>query len=913
LDTSIVKELLKRLGVSGRRLKDTSPYPCPLHLQSPTNTLWAVHDGLHGIYLRCINSECMFVGSALELVKQVKGVTTDAALELFPPGDQAGLALFKASGNSQLDKDTFQTRVFEIKRQQEISDYVRSCRKALFERGVHLKVKLESLGIRAATTDHTYCGLVLPNAPSALAKLQDPLYAKQDVLMLPYFHGPCVTHIATYNPLTEERAIFPVSDARHGVFLEREMAWPAVEEVIVCASELDALLATSKLEAVLSARLNLVAVSDPAALLGLGVRKVKLLSHPLRPLTLREVLMYLRVVEGIEGGTLEVVELPAGILPLPHSTLYRLLSKGTPVWEWMVARARSLYASGTELLIDSIINSPLTERDRQKLIGMLDSDADTDLGNIIRHINCSTSDVVIGGERIRRDPQGYLLLGKEEQRLSNFAIYVDKFIDGDKGKINLVGHVKTDVPGEPLYPIEISVDELNTKGSIGAKLWKQLCRFNSQCRFYSASLKNLDWLLLIRAFDNAPHRRSITTLGLTEDRNFNYPNFYINLEDFSLHPAAGAIKIPQEARNLHGAITLVPEYKLDAYKTLFATDDPSAGAFCAAVAHILHGIVGKVKAPNQAVPRHLFFSGSIRDATMWEGIFQQLGRMFSGILRLPTVPNTPDFKNFKDAHKYLGDLPLFCRIGYPNRYVVEWAQSAPHPIIGITEPNIIAAVGKEPNTSLAENDFVVFDQISPAILPEEFLLDLQAAWPYLVQAILKSVTPTGGEVTAEVPAHIGCKWVCDYFDLPMNQQVINLVTFNHTVPHINTPDAFMVSLRKLLNTKATGEQPEYFISKRGMKNSSQDSASLGFYAPDGDVVLWRTRTISAINTYGEFSVFSMDYIGELLVKRGIAANYFAKPGTICWKIPAVTWNQAVDKAPLNFTGIKQPVRLRLVS
>lgn len=868
----------------------SGPQTCPLH-SSRTATLWLLNDGLAGPYFRCLHSDCHFVGTPADLLRAVRKLSVRESLAAFGGGGEfegyfgqaVGAAIIQAKLKPATDQDDLRT-------------YLKECRQLLRLHGQNVLMPLQSEGILPNYLLGTQCGMASPKLPAVLNMLSDTEYIKNDLLLIPYFSGPYVTHLATYNPLTGQTEHCPIQDDLPGIFMERELSWPEVSQVILCNNELDALAIYSSAQTLSSVPVNPIVVSDYRALLNLpDLKRVELLTHPRSPLKLGEVLRCWRTLHnrGMRLQILDLVEPPSKTKAAVFLNHEKLL---LDIWPWVANQIQGCYKEGRDALIRVLSTATLGDLDREFLLAELKRRENVDPGLIetVEYVKSAITDRAINNCLVRRDSQGYHLLLPRHESLTNFALYTTRFVVNPANEVN--AHCRVQVDGQ-LFPGEVKLPaKLLHSGNRRLKhiVWQQLSVANKEVpiNLRSVPLPGFDWLDLLQAFDSPEFCCGISQLGSKEGR-INFPNFYLEAKNFSINPQRTGVFVNENTQQLYNA--LKEDGDLNDYRQLFASDHPAAVGIAGALAHIIHHFVARTSANRKLSPKHFIFATSSEDPSLWETSFRQLCSIFMATPPSSEIKPIPEFKKQVADYDALGDLPLFCRIKGSGAKIDNWLSSCNYPVIALADDEASQSLGQLLNTAVTAWDQQAFVTAEPAQLEPEVITKLQRGWLPFLATCLREFRAKDEELCSAVPAAVAYAWICNFFDIKQNASVISMFTQYSIIERPSVTSIFFASICKLLSKT-------YVVSptERLGKNNPQ---SLGWRTPGSDVVIRGSRAVRHINALLGCWPLNLDDVENALVGVDLAT---VKSGPLhLWQFTPDVWNTHV----LPRTGNKYTIPL----
>jgi hypothetical protein len=877
----LAESLLSRLGINERQLTADPPYACPVHSRH-TKFLWPTPGGDMNLYFRCTHPKCRFVGTPVDLVRAARQIEIREAMELFEPDAEFG-DLF---GTDQ-DQIVLRTRLRSLIDQDELRGYVEQCRIGLSREGQDVLMPLQTKGVTPKYLLETMCGMVTTPTPRALPMQNEVVYAKKDFLMLPYYSGTELTHIAVYNPTSAEYERFQMRQGAHGIFMERELSWPEVNSVLVCSSEMDALVVMSRVASVTTHPVNAVKVSAPDALLELpGLRNVYLLDHEEAQLNLPTVLRCWRTIAHT-GMTLNVVELSEPLTKVEAAALRKYEKDSRPVWAWIADRVAALFELGTKELTTQLTSAALDDVDREFLLTELRGreGVNQELVDVIEYIRCAIADRAVAEHMVRRDSSGYHVISPSRVQLTNFTLHPSRFVQTPSGGVE--AHCRVQIDGK-MMPREITIpDKLLANGSRRLKhhIWKALGDTGQQIpkALHAVNLPGFDWLDLLHAFDTANYYQGVKQLGSHKDR-IDFPNFYIDTHSFTPEPQHNNLFVTDIVRYVYATVDSRNE-DLSAYERLFTLVHPSAAGVMGGLGHMVHHFAARLARGIEFRPNHFIYTSSSDEGSLWDTSFKQLCGIFSrGMMGIELLPGTV-FKKQIGAYETLGDLPLFCRAKGRNTHVETWLAGAEGPLIVLADPESSRSLGRLHNTSATTYDLQAFDTEAPSRIDNRTMDDMRDSWPWLLSRCLARFRPKDAEIDASVPACIGYTWICEVLGVQPQASVMSL--FQHYPPAewVDCVDEFFIALNKILNDRST---PYTLTSSADTAHRHPDS--LGWISADGVAHISRSRAVEQVNRIITDPINAAK-LEEEIVSRGIGVAVRPVGRGILFEVPADEWER----------------------
>jgi hypothetical protein len=880
----IIESLLSRLGIKQRRLTGDAPYPCPVH-ERHTALLWPFVGGDMNLYFRCTNDNCRFTGGPVDLVSAARNIDIREALELFEPNGEFG-DIF----GGDHDQIILRTRARAVIEQAQLRNYVDGCRRRLKQVGQDILMPLQTKGVIQKYLLGTMCGMVDPNIPTFIKLRDEDFYAKHDTLLMPYYSGTEMTHLATLDPDSNTREIFPIFPGAHGVFMERELSWPTVESVLLCSTELDALRVMSGAATVTTTPINSIAVSDYEALLTLGdLSSVYLFSHPDAQLSLPDALRCWRTIANT-GVELKVFSLTRSLLKVEASELLQYRKNSQQVWAWMADKLEELMAEGASALSDALTATSIDDVDREFLLEELRvRDASAELIETVECIRGAVTDKLINECVVRRDSSGYSIVSPVKTKLTNFSLHTSRFIQTPKGGVE--AHCRLQVGGRML-PTEVCIPgKLLQNGSRRLKhqLWKLLGDAGAQLPepLEAVNLPNFDWLDLLHKFDQANYYRGVTQLGVHDGR-IDFPNFFVNTNTYAVEPQHNNLFVTDDVRYVYATMSQGTD-DFDVYRGLLGSAHPSAAGIAGALGHIVHHFSGRILHGHEFRPRHFIYTSSSREGSMWETSFRQLCSLFSrSMMGIELLPGTA-FKKQIAAYDALGDLPLFCRARGRNKHVENWLDGAEGPLIVLADPEASLSLGRLHNTAATLYDLQAFEKDDePSRIDAPELNQMRSSWPALAAACLKRFRPNDRELESVVPARVGYTWLCELLDLKPKAKVLSMFDYYPPADWIDHVEVFFIAVNSILTDR----------SNTANLSTTQDTCrrhpdSIG-WENDTGVFLMRKRIVDKVNEVVDHPI-SADVLEKLLVDGGIAVAERPSNRQIVLRFTHEEWDMRVRR------------------
>lgn len=864
-----VKNFLADLKTNKRSLTGVEPYPCPLHSSSAGTLYSSLCDGV--IYFRCV--KCGFVGGPARLVEQTSERrslrNTEQALDRLYEGVKDISTRFR----------------YNEEKQHALHDYLQRCRQKFTKMNTDVVNRMTSHGINqhALTNWLRCCGLVDAGAPTGLNFLRNEKLALSDYITLPFYRGPILTHLSIYNPATEDHQHHRVASACEGIFLERELSWPVVSDVMVCSTPIHAITVFSKFREVSSKPKNVIAVSDPEALRSIpSLNRVVLAGPGFTPSVL---LRYCRVAR---AGKFSVVVAPieGPMAAVGPRALKQARGAQTTAQEHIRDLVKAEWKKGgRNQVVTFLSDNPFTDTDRDELCSRIE---DEELLAVIRSVSCLTTEVTIDGVRIRRDAAGFRMVEPDDVRLTNFSVYADYCTDDKKGALNIVGHIRTDKPSDGLIPIKLPYSELEAKGqSFGKNMWKACVKHGTSCSFLSKTLPaGLDWFSVIRTMDEVPYHPGVHKLG-ADAKRIQFPECYVDVVDKTVRKSAAAATINEQLHSSFNGISCSDAYDYAVIKKLLASDEPALQAFVAGLGHVIHSMV--VPAVRQTSYRqHLLFHTLLGEDSMWSHVVQQLSSVFSTAGTVFSL-SPHKWKGHAVRCQDAGNMPLFGSFCEDTKHVPEIFRESTRPIIAVAPTNLITTGITEASVSSVVADVDCFhDGAQALILPQECIYDIRAAFPYLVRDVLATASMTDEEIETDIPALAGAMWMSRVTGQKLAPGIGRLVATHQVLDGVNTADVFLRAVKTMIRSRTCTVSHSVFDTVH-----SYDSIG---YDKDGTVTLWQTRSVNQANklcgdrftTQALAEVLEEDYGWKSTTQQRIK----------CWEISKDQWDELMQDRPI---------------
>lgn len=880
-----IKNFLADLKIDKRALTGVEPYPCPACSSSYKGLYSSLCDGV--IYFRCV--KCGFVGGPERLVEAVPSRKKPKN-----PG-QVLDRLYEGI------KDVSTRFHYNEERQQDFHAYLHKCRQKFSKMNTDVINRMTSHGVNqhALTEWLNCCGMVDSNAPTGLNFLRDEKLALSDYVTLPFFRGPILTHLSVYNPATGDLQHHRATQACEGIFLERELSWPVVSDVLVCSTPIHALTVYSKFREITPKPQNVIAVSDPEALRIIpSLNRVVLVGPGFSTSIL---LRYCRV--GRAGKfSVFVAPVEGKLAAANHRILRQAQVSQITAQEYICDQVKAAWNKGNRNAVVSFLSdNPFTDTDRDELCNRIEDD---ELLSVVRSVSCLTTEISIDDIRIRRDANGFRMIEPRDERLTNFSVYADYCTDGRDGKLQIVGHIRTDKPSDGLIPISLPYSDFEANGqAFGKNMWKICVKAGSSCSFLSKRLPaGLDWFSVLREMDEVPYHPGVHKLG-ADSKRIQFPECYIDVADKSVRKSAAAATVSEQLHSSFNAISCSDTYDYAIVKKLMASDEIAIQAFVAGLGHVLHSLI--VPALRQTSYRqHLLFHTILGDESMWSHVVKQLSSVFSTSGTVFSL-SPHRWKSHTTRCPDAGNMPLFGDFCDSTKHVPEIFRESTRPIIATAPTNLLTAGIPEASVSSVEADVDCFHAGAQAVtLPQEAIYELRAALPYLLRDILAKASVTDAELESEVPALAGAVWMSRVTGQAVHQSMSKLVASYQVLEGVNSADVFIRTIKTLIRSHTCS------ISLALNDTINCDSGKSIGYVTDGVVTLWQRRSVTQANKLCG-NRFSENNLSEML-KESYGLESACQRKIKCWRISKDRWEELMQDRPILRLMEEQPTRTAIL-
>lgn len=872
----------RQAGLSG-----SGPFRCPLH-DSQVPTLVLLPGGPFGHYFRCLYADCRFAGGPVELLQAVRRLDVPTALTAFTAGHE-----FAGSCGANLTPPVYRQFLESYQTQAELTRYITESRDRLLGNGEYLLGHLDGRGIRRNYLANTNCGKVdFQSAPAALHLVTDRSVVNGDALLLPYYNGATISHLGIYRVLGEQTELHPLADGLDGIFLERQLSWPRVDRVLVCRNELDALRIYCQASTLMTQPPNPIAVNNYAALGTIhGLQEVVLLHHDDAKLELKDILRCRHVTEPLKLK-LSLAVVPGPLRELDAAAIERLDLERVDAMTWLAWQIHLMHADGYEHCVHDLVAQQMTDDDRQTVLALLGKQVSVSRGllELMRITRCELSDQLIAWKLVRRSDSGYQLVFQDRiESLSNFTLHAVKFVKVPGGEVT--AHFRVKLAGSPALSLPISLPEAVLRSgsrrlvhTIWAALREQ--NFPNDTVPDARQLKSFHWLDLLLHFDRAPFFTKVDRLGVVDDRVV-FPRFTIDLATGAVRPPCEELHISDAARQMHSAAGGESD-NFDAWRQLLTTHDPTALAVVGGVAHVVHSLVARTSlCGKEWSPVHLIYSSSSDGDSLWEDAFRALCGIFSTAQDAPRLPTDSSFDRLLANYTSLGSLPFFGRASGENQRLLNWLNGFSGPAIILTNLEASHFLGRLPNTCVSTYDLRAFENSPPTPLSFETLGVLRGSFGHLLAKVLTTISPKQRELNHRIPPLAGYEWLCRTLAVEPLPAIDSLFCEYPTADWMETAEGFLQLLSLAINNRKNG-----YVIGRNYESTFNNPLALGWYDPDGSVVLRRLRTMVAVDRESP-QPLRRDQVEARLVKFGvIAGNVNRSP---VWTLPRSVWDRMVLK------------------
>ena len=622
--------LLKELG---RPADASGTYDCPVHAGHPGTLTFRpgplLPGGFHAV---CTYPRCGFSGSILDLVAASRKQSIHEAAQAFLPGMPLYGMFFTSFGTNISDTDLVRFEVIRAESHKGAADYLVQARDAFMNSPI-LRRFLTDKGIKEDVFPQLQCCAPCPNAPDRLSKAM-PAKDMEYKLVLPYMSGGLATDLAVCDVRDGARTTYHLEKQPMGIFLAHLVPYGAAS-VVVCPTELDAMVLLTKTASVGARKINPVALMDPSALDQLDrLQSATILSHADRPLFPASLMPYLRL-----GGSLgiSVVELPGTLEAVAPIRVARIFEAGVEAWAWLASRiGRIAVEGGLAELTSSLAAMGLGKAEKSILLDRMEALGlkSTLVMEEVRNARPACLVRTCGSVDIRRSFSGYEQVLPCSRRLSNFILIVN-YITGETRSKVFVATVKTDVPGCPGYDISIPMNELCTRDGtrVAHLVWERLLELGVKFNAYASSVADTDWATIVRMFDGADYKEQSRLVGI-EGSAVRYPAMRVNLAGGSVTLAEPLANLPpiimQSYSRVSGRRSPGP-----LLESLHARRDDVVDSFLGMMGHVLYETARAAKVAGY-VPRHLLMPCSAPES-LTENMLDKLGFMLGGVQEVPLL------------------------------------------------------------------------------------------------------------------------------------------------------------------------------------------------------------------------------------------------------------------------------------
>jgi hypothetical protein len=581
--------------------------------------------------------------------------------------------------------------------------------------------------------------------------------------------------------------------------------------------------------------------------------------HPGNPLLPKTLIGYVRASERVGNCTIKVRSLANPLQSYKKTALISKLmdQKVFSVWGWLADRLYGLFDIDRESVVCELAATPLQAQDRAALIGELETRKDAEeLIEYVKLVDFYTQETQLRDYVIRRDHTGYQMLEPELKQLSNYSIYVDRFVK-HPNDLELVGWVRTAAPEEPAFPIRLPFKKLQTKQDISDTVWEAM-EGESELELEASNLP-FNWSTLVRRYDKAPRVAPVPRLGSIGDHVLYFPKFSLNTRTGKIDEGQSAAITPHNSHLHFSGIKPIAGSSLECYRELFSMQHPSAKGFAVALGHVVHGLVTRAARKDYAA-KHLMFHTVLEEQPLWESTLEQLIQLFAGSDSYPHIWDLANLPKLRELYQATGCMPHFCNVNLRKDHLSSVIQRAPMMLIGLVPSEQAAAVVRHPNCCLVQQDVAAFDDEDPCKLPTDLLDSLRNNFPALLREVSLN-TPISAESLADpIPATLGVRWICSILNMDPPEHLLDMVSDRKIFIQVNTPDAFLLCLSAAIGRGDVALSPSFSHSRR--------NCTIGYVQDNGDIVLWQQLAVAAANKYNGEQVFSAAHLMHDELKDG---------------------------------------------
>ena len=796
-----ISELLRHLGAPGSKQNPDEIYNCPLH-PARLGTLKFSESAIlpGGFFASCSYPKCRFRGSVAELAATARKAPLAEALTLFAPGGPLYLMFFQGTGNEASDKDVLRYEFSVLETSKKIWEYLDKGRQE-FLNLQKARMYLVSRGVRESLLAELGCSLLHDNVPDVLLPLLPQKNRKAYMAVPASLHG-IVTELALHNLDSGERKTVEINGRARGVFLEH-MIPQDCKSVMICASEIDAMILHGKIREAGCSRSIPVALAGPSALDGMSATMIGHTGNILQP---GAVLAQLRAA----SGDVRVLQLQTPLRELSSSRLSRMLDTADKPWPWIASSLLHTYSSdGLEVVSGQLGGMGLSSEEKTELSRAMSilCPANSMLLREIRNSRPACLVKSYGPARIKRGPAGYEQMSPVVQQLSNFSIVANYYIESPTGKL-MAATVKTDAPGCPGYNVLLPVKSLATKNgdAIAYLIWERLLELGAEFSPYAGSPVGIDWFNMVRIFDIVKLKSSARLLGMRKPFLI-YPRARLILD-------SGACSACEPVPGLPGLVT-------EAYSEIRLSEH-GAGIPAGENARLLVGIMGHMMRETAAaalstdyVPRHLLIPYALSDSPA-ESMIRQLSWVTGGLETILEVPESRQAcgKFFQEAAGMPG-LPVMCKAReLPERFASR-LNSARNSFIVLYPEQMARALRRVINCCYMDNPVE-----EGSMMSQDALTRLRDSWLPNMAATLSAVART------QQPRHDfpGAEWAA-----LMNTGLDVSELFRYAPP-LHEPEDVAAEFFRILGIMLRGGEATIAVSETAYRTNRRAS-DVGYCRP----------------------------------------------------------------------------------
>lgn len=879
---------LMRLGIAEENIHPGKLSACPKHPKKGDKLLAIPNVAVPGgYYFRCEYPHCDFSGSAIHLVAATKDVSLREAAKLFLPGEEFAGTLFPQSANSDNDREYLEQVSYDLTRQEEILKYLEEGRMRLRDRSSLIQFA-GNQGVRPDAFFESPCSALQFPLPEALAEqfgFQE--FKKNEYMFFPYYCGGVLTSLTAYCPCTGASKIVHTSDlgVTNGVFMESALDWPAVDHLVICTGEMDALMLNSRFREIHTSGISTTCLRSPESLaLFPKTKAVTLVTHTgSNKLTIEAAIEYSKHTD----AKLTVVDVGYPLVQIKTEHIKRLIASGVSVWEWAASRLQMMHTmEGADRVMLTLASTSLTDEEKALLLEHFKEDASYELKETVRRVTCMTTTKMFGDLRFMRTANGYRQLHPSTKRLTNFTLNSQTVTDDAKGQKIIFGDLRTDRPDDPLYPIDIPTKVLTKPGPILSNyIWERLIEQGSTFAPYACTPDGpANFLNLLSVFDTPTYRDYADQLGVHEQIAY-FPHVRIDLANQEITASTHRPGSDPLLVRTYGALTAEDDPNLPLFKSLLErAENPCITALMGIIGHIAYHVHTAAFSSGRFHPQHLLIPGTSSEYSIWEVLVRQMSHILSSNTTLPTVPKVSmDFRRFQARYGDLQHLPLICKCQGNNPYFMDWVLTNEIPVIALTDATTAAMLNTSHDVTYIHEDLRVFSStVKRELIPDKIAVAIRRHLPAFLTQLQISYEDNC------IPAVAGYRAMLSAVGLDV--EVPELFDKYFTKHAFNTPDAFLVEIRNLL------QNGTYRIGDNAIQRKRTSDNTLGGYLESHDcMVLFQKRSMDAVA--GNLTGFNTDHLTEQMALMGITVDHETLDRA-CWFIPMALWEQYVE-APIH--------------